>query len=81
LSDYELEAAGLENEAGNAQRDLEAAQSTLDETRVLVEKGLKSERDLARAQYAVEKRTIQLQALALDRLSLRYRVKSLVLKL
>jgi outer membrane protein TolC len=81
LADLGLEAMSLENRTADAKRNIEAAGVSLDETRMLVEKGMKTERDLAKAQQAVQKRAIQLRLVALDRLAFRYRAKTLVLPL
>jgi hypothetical protein len=79
LADLELEAAGLEDRNADARRNQEAAVQSVSETRLLVEKGLKTDRELAKAEYTVRKRAIQLELVALDRFAFTYKVKALVL--
>lgn len=80
LADLELEAAGLEDRTLDGRRNLEAAEQSVEETRLLVEKGLRTERELAKAVYAAQKRAVQLELLSLDRLTFAYKVKAAVLK-
>ncbi len=81
LADLELEAAGIEDRNADARRNQEAAVQSVSETRLLVEKGLKTDRELAKAEYAVTKRATQLELVALDRLAFTYKVKAMVLTL
>jgi len=76
-----LEAAGIEDRNADARRNQEAAVQSVSETRLLVEKGLKTDRELAKAEYAVTKRATQLELVALDRLAFTYKVKAMVLTL
>jgi hypothetical protein len=79
LEDLDLDAAGLDGRLAGLERDLESAKADVEETRSLVDKGLKNERDLARAEYVVEKTGAQILIIALDRVALQQRAKALVL--
>jgi hypothetical protein len=79
LVDLELELMGIRNRTADAERAAQTAGENAADARLLVEKGLKTERDLAKAEYAAEKRRIQLRLLAFDRLAFWYKAQALVL--
>lgn len=79
LVDLELERMSIENRAADAERALATAEENIADTRLLVDKGLKTERDLAKARYAAQKRRVQRDLIAFDRLAFRYKVQALVL--